>query len=65
MIFNSLELNTTHQSNAAVEELVSALKKEIEAQAKSEKRAPNLQHNRLTLGTTYIRILEAGGHLGC
>ncbi|MEG3895578.1 MULTISPECIES: hypothetical protein [unclassified Microcoleus] len=66
MILNSLELNTTYQSNAAVEEIVTTVKKETEAQeqilAKPEK---NLQQNRLSLGETYLRILEAGGHLGC
>jgi hypothetical protein len=65
MILNSLELNTTYKSNAGVEELVSALTQEIEAQAEITKPEKNLQHNRLGLGTSYIRILEAGGHLGC
>jgi hypothetical protein len=65
MILNSLELNTTYQSHAAAEELVSALTQEIEAQADITKRGKNLQKNRLALGTTYLRILEAGGHLGC
>jgi hypothetical protein len=65
MILNSLELNTTYQSNAAAEELVSALTQEIEAQAEITKREKNLPNNRLALGTTYLRILEAGGHLGC
>ena len=65
MILNSLELNTTYQSNAAAEELVSALTQEIEAQADITKRGKNLQNNRLALGTTYLRILAAGGHLGC
>lgn len=65
MIPNNLDLNTTDQSNAAVEELVSALTKEIEAQAEFAKRKKSLQQNRLALGHTYIRILEAGGHLGC
>ncbi|TAG96031.1 MAG: hypothetical protein EAZ09_04010 [Oscillatoriales cyanobacterium] len=66
MISNSLELNTTYQSKEAAEELVSALTKEIEEQAEAEAEAEKkLQHKRLTLGTTYMRILEAGGHLGC
>ena len=65
MILNSLELNTTYQSNAAAQELVSALTQEIKAQAEITKREKNLQNNRLALGTTYLRILEAGGHLGC
>ncbi|MEG4418085.1 hypothetical protein QUA70_05680 [Microcoleus sp. LAD1_D5] len=65
MILNSLELNTTYKSNAAVDELVSALTKEIEAQEEIKKTEKNLQHNRLSLGTTYIGILEAGGYLGC
>lgn len=66
MILNSLESNMTYQSNAAVvEELVNALTNEIEAQEKHAKREKNLQHNRLGLGTTYMRILEIGGHLGC
>ena len=62
---NSLELNTTYQSNAEAEELVSALTQEIEAQAEITKRGKNLQNNRFALGTAYLRILEAGGHLGC
>ena len=65
MILNSLELNTTYQSNAAAEELVSALTQKVEAQAEITKREKNLHNNRLALGTTYLRILEAGGHLGC
>ncbi|MEG4241858.1 hypothetical protein QUA46_04730 [Microcoleus sp. MON2_D6] len=65
MILNSLELNTTYKSNAAVDELVSALTSEIEARAEIKKPEKNLQHNRLSLGETYLRILEAGGHLGC
>ena len=65
MILNSVELNTTYQSNAAAEELVSALTQEIEAQADITKRGKNLQNNRLALGTTYLRILASGGHLGC
>lgn len=65
MISNSLQLNTTDQSNAAVEELVSTLTKEIEAQAEIAKRKKSLQGNRLALGHTYIRILQSGGHLGC
>jgi len=65
MILNSLELNTTYQSNADAEELVSALRQEIEAQAEITKRDKNLQNNRLALGTAYLRILEAGGYLGC
>lgn len=65
MILNSLELNTTYKSNAAVDELVSALTNEIEARAGIKKTEKNLQHNRLSLGETYLRILEAGGHLGC
>ena len=65
MILNSLELNTTYQSNAAVDELVSALTNEIEARAGIRKPEKNLQQNRLSLGETYLRILESGGHLGC
>ena len=65
MILNSLELNATYQSNAVVEELVNALTEEIEAQAEITKREKDIQSNRLALGITYIRILEAGGHLGC
>ncbi|MEG3929274.1 hypothetical protein [Microcoleus sp. D3_18a_C4] len=65
MILNSLELNTTYKSNAAVDELVSALTNEIAAPAEIKKSAKNLQPNRLSLGETYLRILEAGGHLGC
>ncbi|WP_333463109.1 hypothetical protein [Microcoleus sp. herbarium7] len=65
MILNSLELNTTYQSNAVVEDLVSALTQEIAAQAEITKREKDIQGNRLALGATYLRILEAGGHLGC
>ena len=65
MILNSLELNTTDRSNAAVEEIVSALTNETEAQAEIKKTEKNIQQNRLSLGETYLRILEAGGHLGC
>ena len=65
MSLNSLGLNTTYQSNAAAEELVSALTQEIEAEAEVTKREKNLQNDRLALGTTYLRILEADGHLGC
>ncbi|MCC3404483.1 MAG: hypothetical protein JGK17_02635 [Microcoleus sp. PH2017_10_PVI_O_A] len=64
MMLNSLESNTTYQSNVARDELVSVLTKEIEAKELA-KRAKNLQGNPLALGRTYIRILEAGGHLGC
>jgi hypothetical protein len=64
MILNSLELNTTYQSNAAVDQLVSVLTKEIEAK-ELEKRAKNLQRNSLGLGKTYLRILQSGGYLGC
>ena len=64
MILNSLEQNTTDQSNAAVDELVSVLTKEIEAK-ESAKQAKNQQRNPSALGKTYLRILEAGGHLGC
>lgn len=62
MILNSLELNTTHQSKETVEDLVSALTKEIEAKSETEKK---LHQQRLKLGKTYIDILEAGGYLGC
>ncbi|MEG4007927.1 hypothetical protein QUA41_02300 [Microcoleus sp. Pol11C1] len=65
MILNSLELNTTYKSNAAVDELVSALTNEIEAQAEIKKAEKNLQHNRLSLGATYMGILAGGGYLGC
>ena len=64
MILNSLELNTTDRANAAVDELVSVLTKEIEAKELAQGQK-NLQRNPLALGKTYIRILEAGGHLGC
>ncbi|MEZ2228039.1 hypothetical protein [Microcoleus sp.] len=62
MILTSLESNTTYQSKEAVEELVSALTKEIEAESETEKK---LHQQRFKLGKTYIDILEAGGHLGC
>ena len=65
MILNSLELNTTYQSNEAVEELVSALTEEIEAHAEIAKLEKEVRGNRLALGITYMRILEIGGHLGC
>ena len=65
MILNSLELNTTYQSNAGVEELVSALTEELEAHAEIAKREKEVRGNRLALGITYMRILETGGHLGC
>ncbi|MEG4938899.1 hypothetical protein [Microcoleus sp. F4-D5] len=65
MVLNSLELNTTYLSNAAAEERVSELTQEIEAQAEITKHNKELQGNRLELGTTYLRILESGGHLGC
>jgi hypothetical protein len=64
MILKSLESNTTYQSNAAADELMSVLTKEIEAKELA-KRAKNLQRNSLGLGKTYLCILEAGGHLGC
>jgi hypothetical protein len=64
MILKSLESNTTYQSNAAADELVSVLTKEIEAKELA-KRAKYLQRNSLGLGKTYLGILEAGGHLGC
>ncbi|MEG4502421.1 hypothetical protein QUA81_02105 [Microcoleus sp. F6_B4] len=65
MILNSLEFNTTYKSNVAVDELVSALTNEIEAQAEIKKTEKNLQQNRLGLGATYMAILAGGGHLGC
>ncbi len=65
MILNSLELNTTYQSNAGVEELVSALTEELEAHAEIAKLEKEVRGNRLALGITYMRILETGGHLGC
>lgn len=65
MILNSLELNTTYKSNAAVDELVSALTNKIEARIEIKKTEKNLQQNRLSLGETHLRILESGGHLGC
>ncbi|MEG4168074.1 MULTISPECIES: hypothetical protein [unclassified Microcoleus] len=65
MILNTLELNTTYKSNAAVDELVSALTNEIAAPAEIKKPAKNLQPNRLSLGATYMGILAAGGYLGC
>ncbi len=65
MILNSLELNTTYPSNAAVEERVSELTQEIEAQAEITKQKKELEGNHFALGTTYLRILESGGHLGC
>ncbi|WP_333169614.1 MULTISPECIES: hypothetical protein [unclassified Microcoleus] len=60
-----MELNTTYKSNPAVDELVSALTNEIEARIEIKKPEKNIQQNRLSLGETYLRILEAGGHLGC
>ncbi|MEG5003034.1 hypothetical protein [Microcoleus sp. B5-D4] len=60
-----MELTTTDKSNAAVDEVVSALTNEIAARAEIKKPEKNLQQNRLSLGETYLRILEAGGHLGC
>ncbi|MEG4111231.1 MULTISPECIES: hypothetical protein [unclassified Microcoleus] len=65
MILNTLELNSTYKSNAAVDELLSELTKEIAAPAEIKKTEKNLQQNRLSLGETYLRILESGGHLGC
>ncbi|MEG4066779.1 hypothetical protein QUA30_02680 [Microcoleus sp. Pol14C2] len=65
MILNTLELNSTYKSNAAVDELLSELTKEIAAPAEIKKPEKNLQQNRLSLGETYLRILESGGHLGC
>ena len=65
MILSSLELNTTYQSNSAVDELVSVLTKGIEVQEGIAKQKKNPQCNSLVLGKTYIHILEAGGHLGC
>ncbi|MEG3879190.1 hypothetical protein QT972_17710 [Microcoleus sp. herbarium7] len=44
---------------------MSALTQEIAAQAEITKREKDIQGNRLALGATYLRILEAGGHLGC
>lgn len=43
---------------------MSILTKEIEAKELA-KREKNIQRNSLGLGKTYLRILEAGGHLGC
>ena len=43
---------------------MSVLTKEIEAKELA-KPAKNLQRNSLGLGKTYLRMLEAGGHLGC
>lgn len=65
MILNSLELTTTDKSNAAVDELVSALTNEIAAPTEIKNQEKNLQKNRLSLGETYLRILESGGHLSC
>ncbi|MEG5171713.1 hypothetical protein [Microcoleus sp. B3-D7] len=65
MILNTLELNSTYKSNAAVDELRSELRKEIAAPAEIKKPEKNIQQNRLSLGETYLRILESGGHLGC
>lgn len=64
MMLNSLESNTTYQSNAAGDEFMSILTKKLEAK-ELEKRAKNLQRNSLGLGKTYLRILESGGYLGC
>ncbi len=64
MMLNSLESNTTYKSNAAKDELMSILTKEIEAK-KVAQQAKNLHRNSLGLGKTYLRILEAGGHFGC
>jgi hypothetical protein len=64
MILNSLESNKTYQSNTAADEFMSVLTKEIEPK-ELVKRSKNLQRNSLGLGKTYLRILGAGGHLGC
>jgi hypothetical protein len=64
MMLNSLESNTNYQSNRAADELLSVLTNEIEGKELA-KRAKNLQRNSLGLGKTYLRILKAGGHLGC
>jgi hypothetical protein len=64
MISNSLELSSTYQRNADADDIVSVLTAEIEAKEVAQ-RQNNLQRNPLALGKTYIRILEAGGHLGC
>ncbi|MEG3859722.1 hypothetical protein [Microcoleus sp. herbarium12] len=64
MISNSLELSSTYQRNADADDIVSVLTAEIEAKEVAQ-RQKNLQRNPLALGKTYIRILEAGGHLGC
>ena len=65
MILSSLELNTTYQSNSAVDELVSVLTKGIEVQEGIAKQKKNPQRNSLALGKTYLHILESRGHLGC
>ena len=64
MILNSLESNRTYRSNAATDEFMSVLTKEIEAKELA-KPPKNLQRNSLGLGKTYLRMLESGGHLGC
>jgi hypothetical protein len=65
MILNSLELNKTYRSNTVINPIVNALKKEISAQEEITKWEGVLQRNRLTLGSTYLRMLESGKHLGC
>lgn len=65
MMLQSLELNTTSQSNAAVKELVNGWTKEIKSPEYLATVKENKKHNPLALGKIYIRILESGGHLGC
>ncbi|MEG4997335.1 hypothetical protein QUB13_06405 [Microcoleus sp. B4-D4] len=65
MMLQSLELNTTSQSNAAVQKLVNGWTKEIKSQEYLATVKETKKHNPLALGKIYIRILESGGHLGC
>jgi hypothetical protein len=65
MILNSLELNTTYQSNEGLQKLESAFSQEIEEQEETITPEIELQHNRLILSKTYAQILQSGGYLGC
>ncbi len=65
MIPSSFELNTTHYSTVAVQQLENAFSQETEGQEKTITREIEVQPNPLALSKTYIRILEVGGHLGC
>ncbi len=65
MSSNSLELSTTYLPNSVLEQLALALTKEMEAPAENATRVKKLQRHPFSLGTTYLNILESGGHLGC